>query len=167
VFLLNALQTVYGIREQEAQSIVDALEIIHPYGVIDPSVQFGTTRAHWVQLAEGIKTYTEQVGAGDVVSRVETIIHRADHIVFLGFAYHDQNMQLLKPAKQFSASKSIFGTAFGMSDSDVNVVGGQIDSWFKGRDARIYRKDGMINIENKLKCVELFDHYAKSLTGGR
>jgi hypothetical protein len=166
VFLLNALQTVYGIREQEANSIIDDLEIIHPYGVIDPSVQFGTTRANWVQLADGIKTYTEQVGAGDVVNRIRGIIDRAGHIVFLGFAYHDQNMVLLKPAEEWSASKSIFGTAFGMSDSDVDVTGHEIDAWFKGRDARAYRK-GMINIENKLKSAELFDHYAKSLTGSR
>jgi hypothetical protein len=165
-FLLNALQTIYGIREQDAESIVDDLEIIHPYGVIDPTVQFGAARANWVQLADGIKTYTEQVSAGDVVNRINAIIDRFEHIVFLGFAYHDQNMLLLKPSKELSASKSIFGTAFGMSDSDVDVTGHQIDSWFKGRDARSYRK-GMINIENKLKSAELFDHYAKSLTSGR
>jgi hypothetical protein len=164
-FLLNALQTVYGIREQDAKSIIDDLEIMHPYGLIDPSVQFGTTQANWLQLADGIKTYTEQVGAGDVVSRIRAIIDRAAHIVFLGFAYHDQNMLLLKPLEELSASKSIFGTAFGMSDSDVDVTGHQIDSWFGGRDARGYRK-GMIKIENRLKSAELFDHYAKSLTGG-
>jgi len=164
-FLLNALQTIYGIREQEAQSIIDDLDIVHPYGVIDPSVQFGATSANWVQLADGIKTYTEQIGAGEVTSRIAAMIHRADHIVFLGFAYHDQNMLLLQPPKQLSASKTIFGTAFAMSDADVLVTGRQIDSWFAGGHAQTYRK-GMINIENKLKSGELFDHYGKSLTGG-
>jgi hypothetical protein len=87
----------------------------------------------------------------------------AEHIVFLGFACHDQNMALLSPSKELPASKRIFGTAHGMSDSDVEVVGHQIDAWFTGRDARSYRK-GMITIENKLKCDDLIDNYAMAST---
>jgi hypothetical protein len=37
--------------------------------------------------------------------------------VFLGFAYHDPNMVLLKPPEELFATKRIFGTAFGMSES--------------------------------------------------
>lgn len=162
-FLLHALRIVYGIPEKEAQAALDDLDIIHPYGVIDASVQFGATRANWVGLSQGIKTYTEQIGSGEMTSRIAGIIHGADHIVFLGFAYHDQNMLLLQPPKELGASKRIFGTAWGMSESDVDVTSHQIDAWFKGRDALKYRK---INIENKLKSADLFDHYAKSLTGG-
>jgi hypothetical protein len=47
----------------------------------------------------------------------------------------------------------------------VDVTSHQIDAWFKGPEARGYRKT-MIKIENKLKSADLFDHYAKSLTGG-
>ncbi len=119
-----------------------------------------------VKLANDIKTYTEQVDAGDIVKQLATLIEWADHIVFLGFAYHDQNMLLLKPSEELHATKTLFGTAFGMSDSDVTVTGHQLDSWFKGRDARGYRK-GMINVDNTLKCAGLFDYYAKSLTGDR
>jgi hypothetical protein len=162
-FLLHALRTVYGISEDEAQAALDDLDIIHPYGVIDASVQFGATRANWVGLSQGIKTYTEQIGSGEMTGRIAGIIDGADHIVFLGFAYHDQNMLLLKPPKELDASKRIFGTAFGMSKSDVDVTSHQIDAWFKGRDARIYRT--MIDLENGLKSADLFDHYAKSLTG--
>ncbi len=73
-------------------------------------------------------------------------------------------MGLLRPAKEFPASKKVFGTAYGMSDSDVEVVGHQIDAWFTGRNATAYRS-GMIKLENKLKCAGLFDNYAKSLVG--
>ena len=165
-FLLNALRTVYGIPEQEAQAALDDLDIIHPYGVIDISVQFGATRANWVALSQGIKTYTEQIGSGEMTSRIAGIIDGADHIVFLGFAYHDQNMLLLKPPKQAEegASKQIFGTAYGMSEFDVNVTSYQIVPWFTKRNVMGYRET-MIKIENKLKSADLFDHYAKSLTG--
>lgn len=72
-------------------------------------------------------------------------------------------MLLLRPPKQLPSSKRLYGTAFGMSDSDVDVISRQIDAWFGGRHAEQYR-EGTVNIENKLKCASLFDHYAKSLT---
>jgi len=36
-------------------------------------------------------------------------------------------MNLLTPPKPIPDARRIFGTAFGMSDSDVDVVGHQID----------------------------------------
>lgn len=99
-----------------------------------------------------------------MTNRIAGIIHKADHIVFLGFAYHDQNMLLLEPPKKVETSKRIFGTAFGMSESDVNVTSYQIAPWFTKGNVLGYRET-MIKIENKLKSAELFDHYAKSLTG--
>src|SRR5258708_34475917 len=162
-FMLHALQTVYGIHEEEAQAALDDLEIIHPYGAIDASVPFGAKQANWAKLAEGIKTYTEQIGAGELTGRIAARILDARHIVFLGFAYHEQNMLLLKPPKALS-SKKLFGTAFGMSNSDVDLTSRQVDAWFEGYDARGFREQ-IIKIENKLKAADLFDHYAKSLTG--
>jgi hypothetical protein len=165
-FLINALQRSYAIDYQEAASIVDDLDIFHPYGLIGDlkQVPFGTTRINCVKLADSIKTYTEQIAAADTQTRLAGMLANAEHIIFLGFAYHEQNMALLTPAKAMNASRKIFGTAYGMSDSDAEVVRHQIDAWFTERDPRAYRK-GMINLENKLKCAELFDNYAKSLTG--
>jgi quinolinate synthase len=50
------------------------------------------------------------------VARLATEVTRADTIVFLGFAFHTQNMLILKPAQQM-LPKDIYGTAFGMSDA--------------------------------------------------
>jgi hypothetical protein len=165
-FVTNALQRAYAITHQEAASIVSDLDIFHPYGLVGSlqQVPFGSTHINCVALAESIKTYTEQAAAADTQTRLASIMANAEHIVFLGFAYHNQNMALLRPPKELPALKQIFGTAFGMSDSDVNVVGHQIDAWFTGHDARAYRI-GIIHLENRLKCVDLFDNYAKSLTG--
>lgn len=165
-FLTIALQRAYGIGQGTAISIVDDLNIFHPYGVVGGlrEVPFGTTRINCVSLSEGIKTYTEQVADAEAISRLAGMVGDAEHIVFLGFAYHDQNMTLFAPTRQLPASKRVFGTAFGMSGSDVEVVGHQIDAWFTGRDARSYRST-MIKLENKQTCAQLFDNYAKSLTG--
>jgi hypothetical protein len=163
-FLLHALQKTYGIRADEASSILSDLHLIHPYGVVDDSIPFGSVRGNYVSLADGIKTYTEQIGSADIIGQVAAEVQRAECIVFLGFAYHSQNMLIIRPHNSMP-TKPVFGTAFGMSDSDREVVSHQIDAWFAAHDNRAYRST-MIKLENKLTCGALFDEYAKSLTGG-
>src|SRR5262249_9782512 len=140
------------------------LEVIHPYGAIGREVQFGSTSADYVAQAERIKTYTEQVAETEVVEQVKAKVEWAECIVFLGFAYHSQNLSMLMSPGSMK-HKFIYGTAYGMSDSDVDVVKQQIltcfnppmDEWSRSR---------MFKLENKLKGTDLFDNYARSLSGG-
>ena len=62
-FLLNALKRLYNLSDQEASSIIDDVTIIRPYGSVGSlkEVPFGASRANYLQLAQGIKTYTEQI----------------------------------------------------------------------------------------------------------
>jgi hypothetical protein len=169
-FLYNALQKLYGIQAAEAADILAECTIIHPYGQVGTyllparGVPFGASSADYRQLTQQIKTYTEQIAAADVMAEIAAEFHRAECIVFLGFAYHTQNMRLLKPAEPLKV-KQVFGTAYGMSDADVDVVSHQIANFFKGDMAGVVRKQKM-KFENKLTAASLFDDYAKSLTGG-
>ncbi len=65
----------------------------------------------------------------------------------------------------------MYGTALGMSDSDVSVVTDQLGEFFPDKDMvttinvpQIDMHDN-ISIENKLTCAQLFDYYAKSIAG--
>jgi hypothetical protein len=165
-FLYHGLQKLYGIGERDAAAILAELNIIHPYGQVGDyldGVAFGATSADYYALAQGIKTYTEQIAAGDLMAQIEAEFHRAECIVFLGFAYHSQNMRLLKPSVQLN-TKNVFGTAKGMSDADTNVVVHQIAEFFKSMTGT--ERDAKLKLENRLTAAGLFDEYAKSLTGG-
>jgi hypothetical protein len=172
-FLVNALRKLHGIREGEAVSIVDDLNIIHPYGAVDVTVPFGATRANYRELAAGIRTYTEQIGEDNIRQRIANEIDQAECIIFLGFAYHRQNLSILAPNTPISP-KPVFGTAYGMSDADVDVTSHQLDTWFSGNMSRAAGvktnfKVGVrpnIQLENKLTSAALFDNYARSLSGG-
>jgi len=83
--------------------------------------------------------------------------------VFLGFAFHSQNMRLIKPGKQLDP-KYVFGTAKGLSDADTNVVLHQIADFFTSMSGP--ERAAKLKLENKLAAAALFDEYAKSLTGG-
>jgi hypothetical protein len=124
-------------------------------------VPFGAASADCRKLAGAIKTYTEQLSAGDVIAQIRNEVHRAKSIVFLGFAYHSQNMLMFRP-DQPEQHKQIYGTAFGMSDADVDVVVHQLAEFF----AMSVTQRAQIKIDNKHKSADLFDYYAKSLTGG-
>jgi hypothetical protein len=155
-FLINALARSYSMRREDAGAIVNKVGIVHSYGSVGDlmSVPFGTDRLNWVSAADGIKTYTEQAAASEVLKDIQKKVEWAECIVFLGFAYHSQNMKMLQPS--IRTDKVIYGTAYGMSGPDVTEVNKLIAKTFAPRE---------IHTDN-LKCAALFDHYAKSLTGG-
>jgi hypothetical protein len=162
-FLLHALQRLYSIGENEAAAILADLTIIHPYGSIGTlrQVAFGSTRADYVNLAKGIRTYTEQV---ETAGEIAVELARAKCMVFLGFAYHSQNLKIIQPDPLIQTIP-VYGTAFKMSDSDVGVVSQKLVDFFSP-NIGLQTRRALVKLENKMKCVDLFDNYARSLTGG-
>jgi hypothetical protein len=174
-FLIHALKSAYNLSEPDATELMGKLTIIHPYGVAgtlrttsNPSgVAFGGgEKPHdtHVPLIDQIKTYTEQVDDPDELEAIWGRVVWADQIVFLGFAFHDQNVRLLRPDGRLKA-KNIFGTTYGMSDSDVNIIKGQLIHFFDESQLRIMRDMNRIVLRSDLKCSQLFEQYTKSLPG--
>lgn len=188
-FLIHALHLQYGISKQQATEIVERATIIHPYGSVGAleRLPFGGIeheRLDYRDLSKRIKTYTEQIEEKATVSSIVSSIRNADCLVFLGFAYHTQNMKLLfgkhtAPQK----TKPVFGTALGMSKADTSQVRDVLSDMFPEYDpddeiseesgpfgipvARPirFKSDDHIIIENEMTCGDLFDSYAKSLAG--
>jgi hypothetical protein len=159
-FLIHALQRGYAVGN--AAELVDGLDIIHPYGSIGDlkDVPFGHGGLDYASLSQRIRTYTEQA-ASDARSKISNMMAQAQQVIFLGFAYYDQNMAMLSPSKPFSDGVDVFGTAYGMSNSDVEVVSTQITGWFS--NPGYASTPGRIRIEQE-KCADLFDFYTKSFT---
>lgn len=169
-FIYNSLQNYYGISPTESATFINNLDIYHPYGTVGNlpwknghSVSFGATpNAHQLlELASQIKTFTE--GTNPKSSEIIAIrknVAKSETIVFLGFAYHKQNMLLISPNSLSSekfGSTDYFGTAYQISDSDCKIIESEI-SQFKETD--IYVR----NINNKLACKDLFKEYWRSLS---
>ena len=180
-FLRNALQLLYSVPQQKAAEIVSKANIIHPYGFVGTleKVPYGGNihgRMDFRELSNSIKTYTERIEEPEVLQNMQAAIREADCVVFLGFAYHKQNMALLKPPRS-QKTKQIYGTAFQMSDKDVEEVVDELGTFFPDHENNqsiamvgeismpIVDMHDNIRIENKLTCAQLFDHYAKSLAG--
>jgi hypothetical protein len=144
--------------------VLGKLRIVHPYGVVDGRASFGVGRTDYTQYSAAIKTFTERIDETETKNDISAEMERAECIIFLGFAFHSQNLRMLRPKSPLKP-RPIFATAYGMSAADVEVVTNQLTEFFAGTMSKSER-DKMIRIDNKLKCAELFDYYAKSLTGG-
>ncbi len=169
-FLFNSFKNYYGIDDEESAELVDSIDIFHPYGVVGnlpwqggQFVEFGAKPQPHVllQLASDIKTFTE--GTDPDSSKIVAIrnsIGEADNIVFLGYAFHDLNMQLISPngiqPDQLSDT-TYYGTAKGISDSDCIIIRNELSN---------LKQSGVrgININNKLDCASLFNEYWRSLS---
>jgi len=169
-FLYNSLQNYYGFQHDEVINLINEIEIYHPYGVVGSlpwqgglSVAFGAeiNPYNLLNLAQQIKTFTE--GTDPQSSEILAIrknVTNAHRVVFLGFAYHKLNMELLKPdgpILESSNVRSCFGTAKGISNSDCEIIKFEINSNYK---------HSMIacEIRNELDCHQLFKEYWRSLS---
>lgn len=171
-FLVHAFQSCYGITEAEAAAILQHLEIYHPYGIVGSlpwqkksgearPIRFGIELGSrdLLEYSKGIKTFTE--GTDPQVSDIVQIRQRlqeAETVIFLGFAFHRLNMDLIAPGKQHAASltKLLLGTAYEKSMSDRAEIIEDLKKRFGVREERVSLTGN--------KCFSFFDELSHTLS---
>lgn len=138
--LFRALQDLYQIDQAKAADIIKSMRIFHPYGKVAPlpwqdqgGLAYGGDPhgldVHWPTFAKNIWTYNEEIEQGEELQRLRTALAEADVVVFLGFHFHRQNLELLSPAGE-KKSRAVYGSAYDRSDADILVIKGQIIDLF-------------------------------------
>lgn len=174
--LLHTLQGYYGLNDAEAAAVLEQIDIIHPYGSIGPLtgrdfIPFGVSEINLGEVAQGIRTFTESVDTG-TLERARGAVRDADVIVFLGFGFLPQNMDLLSPGDERKASR-VHATTFGFSSSDKQVLKDRLKQ-FVGPPATLElgemqfvglngRRSGFIDVENDT-CADLINNHRMRLT---
>jgi hypothetical protein len=160
-FLHHAVRRLYGFGHQEAASICAKVDVDHPYGLVAPlriesgsGINFGQRDVNWIELADNIKTFTEQTVDGDMLESIRAKIQAAECLIFLGCAFHEPNMIMLNPG-DVKRRPIIYGTGWGFSEDDVGNIQHQIVTTF--RPTNLYFRN--------LKCADLFDNFSRSLAG--
>jgi hypothetical protein len=170
-YLHYAVRNYYDVNQEIAIEALSRLRIYHPYGVVgslpmlrsERPIGFGSepTPGNLVTLAKGIRTFTE--GTDPESSEIDTIrqtVHTCKRLVFLGFAFHRMNVDLLAPNPTESStygSLKVFGTAHGISTSDVELISADITN-------RLNLPLNNIFLRSDLKCADLFGEYWRSLS---
>jgi hypothetical protein len=103
-FMYFSLMIYYNIDHNRAKEIIQKLHINHPYGTVGDLwndrgiLTFSETpdSGQLISLSQNIKTFTESIEQkNDSNNGIRYLMKQADRIIFLGFAYHDQNLNLL------------------------------------------------------------------------
>ena len=173
VFLVRALAVYFQLTEDQAEKIVKKANILHPYGNLGSifhgdrdRLPFGADTHELEAAAARIKLYTESLQENDDIVAVRTAIKEAETIVFLGFAFHEQNMHVLSPPgpkiEKQSAVRRVLATTYGVSDPDVQLIRAQIATTLRGRPQR-ERDDYTIDTFTG-KCAPFFAEYWRSFT---
>lgn len=171
-FLAQALADYYDLPAAEGQAIVKAMPIYHPYGVVGRlpwqndayrGVEFGSSRTDLREIAGQIKTFTEGLDDEAMLNAMRDAVAEAETIVFLGFAFHPINMELLTPDGPTSV-KRIFATTLGLSDSDEAVIEDDIAKMLN-RDGMDFFHDPSLKPQmEKMTCGDFFKHFFRSLS---
>jgi hypothetical protein len=165
-FLLNTLRSYYKISMQDAAEIVKCINIYHPYGSVGslPVLDYNTNTTDFgstptpkllLQLASDIKTFTEGTNPeSSEILEIKRHMGEAERLVYIGFAFHKLNMQLITPDNVTSVPKC-FSTTLGISDKDKYVIADQINEQ--------YSQVVESNMAD-LKCGPFFNEFWRNLS---
>jgi hypothetical protein len=170
-YLHYAVRNYYAVPPHDATSALSALRIFHPYGTVgslptDPvgeAVDLGgeVSPHQLLNIAGRVRTFTEGTdpNASDILA-IRSAISSCRRLVFLGFAYHRLNLKLLSPddpAPPANEHRKVFGTAFGVSQSDRELISIDLSRRFGVLDKSVI-------LDSNVKCADLFGEYWRSLS---
>ena len=170
-YLYHSLQNYYGISPQEAGALIGRMNFYHPYGTVgnlpwhksEHAIEFGASpnASQLITLAEQIRTFTEGTDplASDVVA-IRNAMRESNVVLFLGFAFHRQNLKLIRPTDDAHVrprDTKYYATAYGLSNSDRESIHSELAN-LGGVDY------GNIRLRSDIKCCALFHEYWRDLS---
>lgn len=170
-YLPISLGSYYGLNPDCIRETMHGLTMHRPYGVAGrlpwqkgsaPSVSFGGGSPQQIaDVAQQVRTFTERVEEGDELAAMRATIAEADRVVFLGFAFHRQNVELL--ASRMMDHSEILATSYNISASDKGVIEEELEVAFGHEqvlnDTRVQLAD--------MKCDQFFREYWRTLTADK
>lgn len=167
-YLPFSIASYYGMKPDEVREIMQGLTIHRPYGVAGrlpwqkgeaPSVGFGEgSPQQLADVAQQVRTFTERVEEGDELAAMRATLAGADRVVFLGFAFHRQNVELL--SQKMQDHSELVATAYQISQSDKSVIEVELRKAF---DHECVIQDTCIKLAD-MTCAQFFKEYWRTLT---
>jgi hypothetical protein len=170
-YLFHSIQNYYGCSPEKSAKILSYLNVLHPYGKVGDlpwqktknGVPFGaeSQTQTLIQVFKLLRTFTEETTSGNEsqIKSIRAAIFEAEILAFLGFAYHKQNLELLFDTAKVSPSRfsnQVYGTAFGISESDRKVITSEIAKYGNYISS-------LVILREDLSAAQLIPEYSRSL----
>lgn len=170
-FLYYTFQKYYGMQPDEVATLLRYLTIFHPYGVVgslpwqgqNNQIDFGSIPnvKSLLSLTGQIRTFTEGTdpNSSSIYEIRQNLLH-TNIALFLGFAYHALNIELLKtslPMQKVPLQTRYFGTAIGISPSDCKLISKELTALGN-------TSEHLVTLRPELTCAQLFREYQRSIS---
>ncbi|QRM54727.1 hypothetical protein [Sinorhizobium sp. BG8] len=168
-YLEHAIMRAYReVDRKTARKIVSDMDIIHPYGSLGNLSRFsyGTPleNADLYHITKNLITWSETVKDVTLITRMKDAIKEARNIVFLGFAFANQNMELLNaqlPERKAHCT-NVYATGFGLSDViEVKLKKKIMQLYSPVADAEYAR---FVGIKYNMKCKDFMNSQLLNFT---
>jgi len=170
-YLHFALRNYFKIPEDWATELLKKTCIYHPYGSVgllpwqggSGQVEFGEElwEQRLIERAKGIRTFTEGTDSiSSDISEIRHLIKSSQNLLFLGFAFHKLNMQLLANStnpQPLPDTSRVFATAKGISNFDRDHIATEL---CRMRSC----KPEQVHIRSDLTCHDIFAEFARGLS---
>lgn len=168
-YLVNALIGHYSLDASVAITLVEKLTIHRPYGSVgnyfDRSNAFPYGSRHFPSIqaiASSLKTYTENT---DTITERESMldaINDAEMLVFLGMAYHPNNLELLYDSRNGTRKSlsHVYATRHKISDSNMPLIRRALNRISTPHASTDEKYSHVHTLESSQKCADLFTEYS-------
>ncbi|MDI7920714.1 hypothetical protein [Ferirhizobium litorale] len=158
-YLEHALTKSFaGLSLDDARKIVKNINIIHPYGSLGglDEFPFGLIDG-FPRMAGNIVTWSETVRDLESVNNMRHAIWQAERIVFMGFAFANQNMKLLdcEAVETNENCPLVFSTGYGLQRETKKALSENINALYSNGEALGQLEK--IHFQYDAKCKEFFD----------
>ncbi len=171
-FLLQSLANSFqAAHEDEIIAEVNKIDIHHVYGRLpdlthesDNGLPYALARtaehklsySSFIENAERIKViYDRQNGEyEDVLSKIS----EAKRVFFLGFGFAEENIERLKLDEIISYKQQIYGTAYGLFDSEISGIRRTLQTNYQPMQRNVHTNTNKMTVENT-DCLTLLRKY--------
>ncbi len=136
-FCFSWLMQMYSLSEAEASEVMSTIRIFHPYGKLgslryenaNQAIPFGgkTSSRRLLQMSERLKTYSESIEEDAALMQMRYELEQSDKLVFLGFGFHQQNMDLMQLSETASRpSIRYYASTLGIRAPNWEIYRGRV-----------------------------------------
>lgn len=152
-----------GFSDEVSAQAMNSLEVFHPYGTLGPlpwqaparaAVPFGIEHVDLAKTYGLIRTYSEQQEERRELHKIEGVVQNAETVVFLGFGFHKQNIDLLSGPSDASEPQTVFTTAYGVSNSQRRA--------FEARIRSAVHREAVIHMDDAT-CDDFFSRHGQEI----
>lgn len=163
-YLEHAIVRAYpGTTDDKAREIVGNINIIHPYGSLGllRTFPFGTTNL-FANMANNLITWSETIKDAQITEGIKTAMQQAERVVFLGFAFARQNMELLEGDTTEARSEIVaYSTGFGLPKEAEKSYKASISLLYNSSVDQYVTNN--VHIQWQTKCYEFMNMHRYNL----